>query len=183
MRTPLLEWRDLKILPSEEIIKPGRPDEREEIGCWSTRSENSARPFRADAVVHHLRLDPSYTRIPSEARPKPQDRTDTWVNFHGIVPYIFPNRPHHPRNLPIMEASFLGKRISPEDHLSCFDLLYYATSSFQPFEWEYQWSPVWQRVGKYLHFGDEVVNVANGYLARAMQVTEDTIPPVGSSFS
>jgi len=182
MRTPLLEWRDLKTLPSEETIKPGPPDEREQLGCWSTRSEKVTVPNRADAVVHHLRLDPSYTRIPSEARHKPHDHTENWVDFHRIIPYIFPKRPYHPHDFPIMEASFLGKRISPEDHISCFDIMYYATSSFETFEWQHQWSPAWRHVGRYMHFSDEVVDVTNGYLARAMEVRGDSIPPVGSLF-
>lgn len=179
MRYPLLEWRDVKHLPSTSSSEIPHPEEREELGCWSTRHGNDPNPMRVRSVVDHLKLDISYTRAPTEARNNPSDGNDDFLIFHKLVQFIFPGKPRPPPNghYEIMSESPLGKRLLPDDHMSCFDYLYFVTSS-EIFEWRFSWSPAWTKVATHLHFTDDLVRIVEGYLARAFGSSEDNIPQV-----
>ena len=132
-----------------------------------------------DSVVDHLKLDIAYTRIPLETR-RDMSGGAEFVNFHRLVPYIYPRRPHHasPKGFPLMEASPLNHELSPDERMSCFDHLYYLTSSYELLEWQYSWSPAWGQVATHLRFTDELVGLAKDYLARASDTTKDEILPV-----
>jgi len=82
-------------------------------------------------MLNHLRFDISYTRIPGETRNVVWSRNDDFVDFGHIVPYIFPGKPlRHPSgSYGIMHDSTMGHRLDPDEQMSCFDFLYYATSS------------------------------------------------------
>jgi len=180
MYRPLLEWKDVKAFPSDTSIKRVPPNEREQLGCWSGRQANDPRPSRVDSVVDHLQLDIAYTRVPSETRRDMTHKAEEFVDFHRIVPYIYPRRPHrpNPKGFPLMQASPLKNELPPDERMSCFDHLYYATSSYEKMEWRYSWSPAWGQVATHLRFTDELLDITKGYLARAFNTAEDDIPPV-----
>lgn len=57
----------------------------------------------------------------------------------------------------------------------CFDSLL-AVGEDDQWEWEIDYSPVWNLVGKYLHFKPDLVATASEYLHKALGVgrNEDT---------
>ncbi|KAF8973027.1 hypothetical protein BDZ97DRAFT_1649427 [Flammula alnicola] len=180
MHQPLLEWLDVKHLPSATSVEPPQALEREQLGCWSGRHENDPRPSRVKSVVDNIRLDISYTRAPRQARHNPDDGQDDFLEFNSVVRYIFPRSPLPPPNghYPLMEASPLGHKLPPDEQMTCFDHLYYATSSPELYEWRFSWSPAWNFVGTHLHFTDDLVTLVKDYLRRVFSRTEDdTIPP------
>ncbi|KAF9567935.1 hypothetical protein CPC08DRAFT_626000 [Agrocybe pediades] len=178
MHMPILEWRDLKHLPSLKSGQAPPAEEREQLGCWSTRPGNNPNPLRVSSVVDHLKLDISYTRIPTESRVNPSDGNDDHLVFSKLVRYIYPKRPLPPPNgrYTLMEKSPLGHELLPDHHMTCFDFLYYLTSSPETYEWKFSWAPAWTMVGKHLHFTDKMVELATGYLARALGAFPDQLP-------
>jgi hypothetical protein len=177
---PLLEWLDVKDLPSPTSIQSPPDSEREPLGCFSTRPDNDPRPNGVREVVDHLQFDIAYFRVPTPARLHPSNNGEDFLLFPNLAPYIFPRRPRPPPHghFEFMEASPLGQKLPPEEQMTCFDYLYYMTSSSEvAFEWENSWSPPWVQVAKYLRFTDDLVGIVEGYLRRVF-VSTDGIPPV-----
>ena len=174
---PILEWSDVKNTPSPTSVENPPNSEREKLGCWSTRREVDSRPVRANSLLNNLRLDVSYTRVPTSTRHDPNDVHDDFVVFSKLVPYIFARSPL--RGLfDLMSPSPLGHRLPPDEQLTCFDHLYFITSSDKLLEWEASWSPAWNSVGTHVRFNDKLVEIAKGYLLRAFNLSEGEIPPV-----
>jgi len=116
-----------------------------------------------------------------EARTHMNQPDDPFLDLNHMVPYIFPNQPILPvDSFPLMEESPLGHRLHPDEKMSCFDFLYFTTSSHETFEWRFAWSPVWRFVATHLHFTDHIMDLTTTYLAKAFNTTENNIPPVGS---
>jgi len=95
--------------------------------------------------------------------------------------------PHHNVSLP------------PDDHIACFDYLYYVcvnqvrsrfihskpqlTSLVQPFEFEFDYSPAWRYVGQHVHFTPRIKGLADSYIRKAIGIEEGLpTPPVSLSF-
>ena len=181
LRTPLVEWYEVKVIPDPTSIEPPADAEREQLGCWSTRHENEPKPGRVESITNNLRLDVAYTRMAQEARTHMNQPDDPFLDLNHMVPYIFPNQPILPvDSFPLMEESPLGHRLHPDEKMSCFDFLYFTTSSHETFEWRFAWSPVWRFVATHLHFTDHIMDLTTTYLAKAFNTTENNIPPVGS---
>jgi len=135
-------------------------------------------------VVHHLGLDVAYTRVPQQTRLKPFDSEDNHVVLSQLAATIYPVRPLVlPGSLPSFAPSPLGHILAPDVHLACFDILYYATSGVEVYEWRFSWSPVWQSIGRHLKFTQPMLRLGNEYLRRAFQVDEsqDNLPPAFTS--
>ena len=178
LRVPILEWRDVKKLPFHD---PYSTSEIEDLGCWSTGKESAKNPTRAVNVVHHLGLDVAYTRVPRQTRLKPSDSEDNHVILSHLAATVYPVNPLVlPGSLPSFAPSPLGHTLAPDDHLTCFDTLYYATSGVEVYEWRFSWSPVWQSIGRHLKFTQPMLHLGNEYLRRVFQVDEsqDKLPPV-----
>jgi len=176
---PLLEWSDVKDLPSLTSIQPPPDSEREPLGCFSSRPEHDPHPNRARPVVDNLRLDIAYSRVPTQTRLIPDNRREDFLVFGKLAAYIFPQRPRAPPHghFEFMEASPLGQKLAPDKHMTCFDYLYFISSSSEvAFEWEHSWSPPWVQVAKYLHFTDDLVEIVEGYLRRVFESRDDTPP-------
>ncbi|KAF8813882.1 hypothetical protein BYT27DRAFT_7131069 [Phlegmacium glaucopus] len=170
LRSPILEWRDVKRLPSHN---PYSTSEIEDLGCWSTRKENATEPIRAENVVHHLGLDVAYTRVPLQTRFKPSDSEEPHVVFSQLAAIIYPVNPLvSPRSLPNFAPSPLGHSLGPDDRLTCFDALYYATSGVDVYEWRFSWSPVWQSIARHVKFTQPMLRLGREYLGRAFRVHE-----------
>jgi hypothetical protein len=177
LRRPILEWSDVKYIPSPTSVESPPNSEREELGCWSTRPEHDPQPLRVNPLLNNLRLDVSFTRVPTSTRHNPNNNRDDFVIFSKLVPYIFSHSPLRDR-FEFMSPSPLGHRLPPDEHLSCFDHLYFTTSSDRLFEWEAPWSPAWNLIGKHVRFNNELVEITKGYLSRAFNLSEGEIPPV-----
>ena len=174
---PILEWSDVKYIPSPTSVETPPNSEREALGCWSTRPEYDPHPLRANYLLNNLRLDVSFTRVPTSTRHSPNNPRDDFVIFSKLVPYIFSHSPLRER-FEFMSPSPLGHRLPPDEHLSCFDHLYFTTSSDRLFEWEAPWSPAWNLIGKHVRFNDELIEITKGYLSKVFNITEGEIPPV-----
>lgn len=177
LRRPILEWSDVKHIPSPTSIEDPPNSEREELGCWSTRPEADPQPLRVNPLLNNLRLDVSYTRVPTSTRHSPNNARDDFIVFSKLVPYIFSHNPLR-GHFDFMSPSPLGHRLPPDEQLSCFDHLYFLTSSDRLFEWEASWSPAWTLIGTHVRFNDELVEIAKGYLSRAFNSNTAEIPPV-----
>lgn len=104
-----------------------------------------------------------------------------------------------PATFPVLSGS--GDKLEPNDHLLCFDDLYYtgvvepapATDVSNVFNLsnsettlivEYNkffrdYSPMWSEVGVHMHWKQTLVDLANQYLRRHFGIqNEDPIPPV-----
>lgn len=177
---PILEWSDVKDLPSPTSLQSPPDSEREPLGCFSTRPDYDPHPNRVPEIVDHLQLDIAYSRVPTPSRLNASNNREDFLVFPNLAPYIFPRRPRPPPHghFEFMEASPIGHKLPPDEQITCFDYLYYITSSSEvAYEWERSWSPPWIQVGKYLHFTDDLVEIVGGYLRRVFE-SSDGIPPV-----
>ena len=173
LRSPILEWRDVKKLPYHN---PYSNSEIEELGCWSTRKGSASDPVRADNVVHHLGLDVAYTRVPTATRLRANPEDDHVV-FPQLAAAIYPLRPRvSSQKLPEFAPSPLGRSLSPDHQLTCFDTLYYATSGVDSFEWRFSWSPAWQSIARHLKFTQPMLDLSQKYLRNVFKHQE--LPPV-----
>lgn len=178
LRSPILEWRDVKNLSSHN---PYSTPEVEHLGCWSTRNENTRDPIRAENVVHHLGLDVAYTRVPRATKFDPSNPEENHVIFSQLAATVYPVRPLvSPQSLPNYAPSALGHTLSPDDKLTCFDFLYYATSGVDVYEWRFSWSPAWQLIARHLKFTQPMLDLGQEYLRRVFLVDEsdNELPPV-----
>jgi hypothetical protein len=173
LRRPILEWRDVKKLPYHD---PYSTSEIEELGCWSTRNENTSEPIRAENVIHHLGLDVAYTRVPRETRFK-NNPEENHIVFSQMAATVYPVHPRvSSQSLPGFAPSPLGHRLSPDDKLTCLDFLYYATSGVDVYEWRFSWSPVWQSIARHLKFTQPMLDLGEEYLQKVFEQQE--LPPV-----
>ena len=185
LRIPILEWRDVKKLPSRYSKDPYVTSVIEPLGCWTTRKENEGEPIRAENVVHHLGVDASFTRVPTRTRYQPENIDDPHVVFSELAALVHPRDPIVlPETLQALAPSPGGHWRRPEKHLSCFDTMYFVTSGVRPFEWRYSWSPVWMTVGRRLRFTKAMKYLGRNYLATVFGPAgqwEEKLPPVHKS--
>jgi hypothetical protein len=91
-----------------------------------------------------------------------------------------------------------GVVLPPEEHVACFDYLYYlcaqavrdSTSIYdssplsewrQPFEYNYDVGPTWRFVLKHLRWSKRLQGIADSYLRIVFEVPEhEPIPPVST---
>jgi hypothetical protein len=166
LRIPILEWRDVKKLPSRYSEDPYVTSMIEPLGCWTTRKENEREPIRAENVVHHLGVDASFTRVPNWTRYQPANTDDPHVVFPELAALVHPRDPIvRPDSLKTLAPSPGGHSHLPEEHLSCFDTMYFVTSGVKPFEWQHSWSPAWVTVGRRLRFTKGMKHLGKEYLA------------------
>lgn len=132
-------------------------------------------------MLDHLGLDVSYTRVPGRYRHQPHLEVDAHVSFFPLAEMVFPEHPaENPGDKDVMGASPLGAILGPDVHMSCFDTLYYVAAGKVEYEWKTPWCPAWRFVGKHIRFTDSVMELAVGYIRRALKVTTDELPPVSA---
>jgi len=182
LQLPLLEWRDVKHLPSLSVAKPTTGD-LEQIGCWSTSKNTDQHPWSSERMLHHLHLDAAYTRVPLTTRTNPKNPGDDFVILPELLPYIFPTGLVK-INEKVFKVSKANISSPPDQHLACFDLLYYTSSTRKQFEWEQVWSPMWRFVGRHVQFTDRLQSLAKEYIARALNCdSTDDMPPVSVTWT
>ncbi|KAF8992794.1 hypothetical protein BDQ17DRAFT_1369056 [Cyathus striatus] len=175
LQKPILEWRDVKDLPPPEDSYA--LTSKEHVGCWSARNIDEPTPFIADNMLDHLGLDVSYTRLPNHVR-KQEDEKEIHVVFSELAALTYPESPSNdPSDFPLMLSSPMDYKLSPDQHLACFDFLYFATSGRNSYEWERSWSPAWRMIGSNLPFAERMVSLGKDYLALSFEVSSSDIPP------
>lgn len=74
-------------------------------------------------------------------------------------------------------------RLPPDEHLMCFDFLYYG-GLIHAYEWEEEYFLPWSRVGTHTHFAPRMTALVEEYLMRLFGVeTRRDIPPVSPLFT
>ncbi|KAF8972907.1 hypothetical protein BDZ97DRAFT_1691519 [Flammula alnicola] len=180
LQTPVLEWRDVKQIPSRSSTGPYSTREVEAIGCWTTAQESQKTVMQPETIVRHLGMDVSYTKIPLFTRFPSSDRDEIHVVFPQVAAAIYPEDPLvEPDKLKNLQKSPKGHQRTPDAHLSCFDSLYFATSGAQAWEWQKSWSPAWKKIGRNLPYTQTLKQLGRDYISRAFQFSGslDDLPP------
>ncbi|KAF6758039.1 hypothetical protein DFP72DRAFT_808302 [Ephemerocybe angulata] len=182
IRHPVLEWSDVKAIPSTADVQVDftPTDPVEQLGCWSVRPRSADDPTWVRGAENVLKIDLSFTRVPSFSYFNQSDENEIFVTFPALASLVYAKHPHPSFHQgPLMRASRLGSELRPEEQLACFDFLYYASSGVQRYEFENRWSPAWNTVGTHLHFTQPLVDLTDGYLRRAMNIGEaEDLPPM-----
>ncbi|KAG7448143.1 uncharacterized protein BT62DRAFT_755789 [Guyanagaster necrorhizus] len=172
LRLSVVEWSDVK----DTAASSNSSGERESLGCWSTWAASNLherKPRQADALTSRLGFDVSYTPVPLNTRRSSEDDSYDWfLLFNPISSLIYTDV-----SAPREDASFpnsKGEPLPPDEHLSCFDLMYFTVAGPNDSGWESRWSPAWRFVGQYMRFTSSVVDIAKGYVRRALGVEHDT---------
>ncbi|KAJ7361589.1 hypothetical protein DFH08DRAFT_844625 [Mycena albidolilacea] len=167
--TSVLEWRDVKNHNSTFV---------DDIGCWNVWEAVQYREAfpRRSRSINDLNLDISYTKAPEWIKMIPNYEHDQHVTFWSLARLAFPTT-RKASLVPPLPSPQHNISLPPDQHLLCYDYLYYV-SAHQPFEMEYDYSPAWRYVGKYMHWTPELEKLADDYVRRAIGVPEDgPIPP------
>ena len=89
--------------------------------------------------------------MPSHTRLRAEDQEESHVVFSQLAALIYPQNPiASPESFPNLVPSAIAHHFPAEEHLSCFDTMYDATSGVESDEWRFSWSPVWRTVGRHL---------------------------------
>ncbi|KAJ6600492.1 hypothetical protein DFH09DRAFT_970353 [Mycena vulgaris] len=167
--TRILEWSQVKDRASESI---------DPLGCWNTREASlgdATEPYHS-AMPELLKLDISYTTAPTWIKLRPHIVQEQFITFASLTALGYPEtrkeslRP--PRPSPLLKAT-----LPPDEHLLCFDNLYYA-SSFKVHEIQSDFSPAWHLVGQHLHWVPFLEGLAQDYLRAALYLPRTApVPP------
>ncbi|KAJ7138652.1 hypothetical protein C8R46DRAFT_1361718 [Mycena filopes] len=167
--TPVLEWRDVKDLGSDEV---------EELGCWDLRHKTWERERVYLETPVDLHLDVSYTPVPKWLRdvgePTEFDRGMFLWPLASFVAFnerarILPGRPD-----PVV--SQLRKTVHPpDDHLFCVNTVY---TGIQLLEDKADISTAWQDVGRHMHWTPALHEIARNYTRQTLGIdAAQEIPP------
>ncbi|KAI0031409.1 hypothetical protein K488DRAFT_52104 [Vararia minispora EC-137] len=167
---PVLEFSDVKNMStaSEEI---------EEIGCWSVWEAVELREGRPRPVYTEWEqgLSISWTTAPPWVKKIPDYEHDRFARFWDLAVLTYPKG--RQENLGTPQPSRTGATVHPDEHLVCFDYLYYACASTSD-EFIREHSPAWRDVLRYFRWAPRMQEIADGYLRRMFGVAEtDPIPP------
>ncbi|KAJ7808255.1 hypothetical protein B0H14DRAFT_2870753 [Mycena olivaceomarginata] len=157
--TSVLEWRDVKNHNSTFV---------DDIGCWNVWEAVQYREAfpRRSRSINDLNLDISYTKAPEWIKMIPNYEHDQHVTFWSLARLAFPTT-RKASLVPPLPSPQHNISLPPDQHLLCYDYLYYV-SAHQPFEMEYDYSPAWRYVGKYMHWTPELEKLADDYVRRAI---------------
>ncbi|KAJ3344313.1 hypothetical protein HDU93_000103 [Gonapodya sp. JEL0774] len=179
---PVVQWHEIKELNSSSKEQP-----LEQIGCWSVRAGNQASGgVPGDWTSKNMfKLDVSYTPVPYwfTLTHGADLNTRTW-SLWALASLSFPEMrarilgEQSWATLPVPSGS--GKKLEPNDHLLCFDDVYY-TGLIYPNpgdDFFNDYSPMWNHIGVHMRWKSTLVDIANQYLRKHFGVQEDdSIPP------
>jgi len=166
---PVLEWHEVKNLSNPEV---------EDIGCWSVWQavqERESAP-RLTNALQLQGLDISFTASPKSLQKTPGNVHDPHAHFWSIASLLY--SPGRKESLvPPQPSGLHGVSLAPDEHLACFDYLYYVCAHTS-FEYEHEISPAWRFVVKNFRWKDRLQAIADGYLRRMFKVPDhEPIPP------
>ncbi|TFK90807.1 hypothetical protein K466DRAFT_583411 [Polyporus arcularius HHB13444] len=166
---PIVEWDEVKD-PESDVL--------DDLGCWNIWEAvqlNEHHP-RYSAVPDWLKLDLSYTKAPGWVKQIPDYPHDLCSTFPSLTRLGFPQE----------RAKNLGNSIpspqhnvslDPDDHLLCFDYLYYACSQ-QSYEYDYDYAPQWRKVLRYFRWTRRIDMMAALYVKQIFGLElEAELPP------
>ncbi|EKM84096.1 hypothetical protein AGABI1DRAFT_67300 [Agaricus bisporus var. burnettii JB137-S8] len=166
---PVLEWHQVKNRTSEVL---------DDLGCWNTWEavQEHEHFARRSPVTSHLKFDISYTKAPSWIKVIPHFEHDRHAYFWALASLAFPESRQANLITP-SESPFHRLMLPPDEHLLCFDYLYYVCAH-QPFEFEFDYSPAWRYVGQHMRWTTRLRAIGDSYVRAAFQTPdESTTPP------
>ncbi|KAF6754168.1 hypothetical protein DFP72DRAFT_1009754 [Ephemerocybe angulata] len=186
LRRPILEWSDVKDYPANgSVILTHKPTDPavEHIGCWSLRQRSLKIPVWVPMSENVLKIDLSFTRVPGFAFFEEKEESELQLKFPALASLIVPKHPHPAsKNQPLMAPSKMGSKLPPDEHMACFDFMYYISTGVKKYEFENRWSLAWNSVGMHIKFTDEMLALAKEYLARSLYgnraAGQTDIPPI-----
>ncbi|KAK7005766.1 putative O-fucosyltransferase-like protein [Favolaschia claudopus] len=153
LKTPILEWRDVKDPESKAI---------ETVGCWDIHDKSWETDSYFLQPPVDLNLDISYTSIPPWVRDSLEmDQKDRSMYLWPLASLIsFSKRVTTMRALATPSPSPLHQKIqAPDDQLFCSNHLSFDFS-LRLLEVRQDISPAWQAVGRHMHLTPAVQEVA-----------------------
>ncbi|KAG8860287.1 hypothetical protein FRB96_003936 [Tulasnella sp. 330] len=151
---PIIDWKDLKRARYDEPWNRQVPplegvEEKEELGCWSVN-----RPFQRD-LERLMELGAWQKSFPGLA-------SLLYARGRREALNSLPADLRHPS--PNSQSTF-----PPDEALTCIDDMY-AVGSWYEYEWEFELSPAWRHVGRYVRFNETVDTLAEAYVRRVLGV-------------
>jgi len=71
----------------------------------------------------------------------------------------------------------LDRQVDPDEHLLCFDYLYF-TSTHKRGEFWWEDSPIWNAIGTHLHFSTRILELSTSYLLKTFSLSpSEDLPP------
>jgi hypothetical protein len=168
VQKPVLEWHQVKSRNSTTL---------DELGCWNTWEAVQDEEFfpRRSWTPIHLNLDISYTKLPTWIKIIPRFAHDKHSSFSSLASFSFPEFRAEYAAEP-RESDQNRVKLPPDEQLLCYDYLYYV-SSHQPFEFEFDYSPVWLHVGQHMHWTPRLENLADQYVRKTLGVEDSSRTP------
>jgi len=117
----------------------------------------------------------AYTSLP----PSTEVFGELWVKFWSLAKFGFSSHRASAlaEDVVCKPAPESEQYVPPDDHLICWDLLYFVAAQDMN-EWWHEWSPAWRFVGQYARWNKKLEGIARAYIQRALGVEEsDTMPP------
>ncbi|KAG8925561.1 hypothetical protein FRC02_009588 [Tulasnella sp. 418] len=176
---PILEWSQVKKAPYAGNTANLKDVVEEPLGCWSNWELIGPNgDIVYTELAPFLSLDVSYTPTPEYIglTGKPGYHTSLW----GLVSILYPDGRakalRQKESVPSVGAS-QNQALLPDDQLACFDVLYFSGVR-EEWEWERDYSPVWNLVAKYARFTQKVEDVSMFYLRKVFNVgRNEDVPP------
>ncbi|KAG2112418.1 hypothetical protein DEU56DRAFT_201808 [Suillus clintonianus] len=168
---PLLEWHEVKDSESQVL---------DDLGCWSVwetvqQHEQNPQP-RGSPSLSRLKLDISWTQTPDWVKLTAPDQRDSHASFWSLAALGFPEARNNSLGLKNHPSPQHQVSLPPDDHLLCFDYLYYV-SAYHTWEWELDYSPAWRFVGQHMRWNTTIERIADEHARRAMRVLVDEPTP------
>jgi len=168
--TPVLEWHEVKNSSSTEV---------EDIGCWSIWQAVQTRepdPRNGNALALQG-LDISFTAAPTSIQIIPGYEHDPHARFWTVASLLYsPDKEEAMKRDP-QPSKVHGVVLPPDDHLACFDYLYYLCAH-TPFEYNFDVGPAWRFVLKHLRWTKRLQAIGDHYLKVIFNVPEhEPVPP------
>ncbi|KAH7886098.1 hypothetical protein F5I97DRAFT_2025845 [Phlebopus sp. FC_14] len=167
---PILEWHEVKDVDSQTL---------EDLGCWTVWEviQNGENKPRGSFLTEWLKLDISYTRAPDSIKLTPAGIDDKHSSFWSLATLAFPEARSNALSQPPYPSPQHQVSLPPDDHLLCYDYLYYVGVE-RAWEWELDYSPAWRFVGQHMRWNTSLQNLADEYVKRALNTSEnDSTPP------
>ncbi|KAJ7597465.1 hypothetical protein C8J56DRAFT_920150 [Mycena floridula] len=160
MGRPVLEWKE---------VKDERSEFRDQLGCWNgweAVQYREANP-RYSIVPQHLKIDLSYTKMPSWIKLIPNFEHDQHSTFWALARFGWPQtRAETLASQPPSPSLTANFTAAPDEQLLCYDYLYFVCAH-QPYEYDNDFSPAWQHAGAHMHFLPDLEVLADRYVRRA----------------
>ena len=157
--------------------------------------------MRVSVIDRRRRLDISFTAAPTSIQIIPGYEHDPHARFWTVASLLYSPDKEEAMKVEPQPSKVHGVVLPPDDHLACFDYLYYLCAQtvrglffsmydpsispeyLQPFEYNFDVGPVWRFVLKHLRWTKQLQAISDHYLRVIFDVPEhEPIPPVSTNF-